>query len=106
MANDWKERLGVVFSTNPDFQYETDSKDEATTLPPEKQNLKVWLDRLKGGQFVPFISLYQLEEGRLGVVVTFMAVLELIKEQLIDLVQTEPFAPIHVKVRTDDSTSA
>ena len=64
------------------------------------------LDRLKGGQFVPFISLYQLEEGRLGVVVTFMAVLELIKEQLIDLVQTEPFAPIHVKVRTDDSTSA
>lgn len=50
MANDWKERLGVVFSTNPDFQYETDSKDEATTLPPEKQNLKVWLDRLKGGR--------------------------------------------------------
>ena len=31
MANDWKERLGVVFSTTPDFQYETDSKDEATT---------------------------------------------------------------------------
>jgi translation initiation factor 1 len=50
MANDWKERLGVVFSTNPDFQYETDSKDEATTLAPEKQNLKVWLDRLKGGR--------------------------------------------------------
>ncbi|MFA5678445.1 MAG: ScpA family protein [Pseudomonas sp.] len=64
------------------------------------------LDRLKGGQFVPFISLYHLDEGRLGVVVTFMAVLELIKEQLVDLVQTEPFAPIHVKVRTDDATSA
>lgn len=50
MANDWKERLGVVFSTNPDFQYETDKEDEATTLAPEKQNLKVWLDRLKGGR--------------------------------------------------------
>jgi translation initiation factor 1 len=50
MANDWKERLGVVFSTNPDFQYETDKKDEATTLAPERQNLKVWLDRLKGGR--------------------------------------------------------
>lgn len=63
------------------------------------------LERLKGGQFVPFISLYRLEEGRLGVVVTFMAVMELIKEQLIDLVQSEPFAPIHVRVKTDVATS-
>ena len=50
MANDWKERLGVVFSTNPDYQYETDKEVQATTLAPEKQNLKVWLDRLKGGR--------------------------------------------------------
>lgn len=50
MANDWKERLGVVFSTNPDFQYETDKETEATTLAPERQNLKIWLDRLKGGR--------------------------------------------------------
>ncbi|WP_177424353.1 ScpA family protein [Pseudomonas sp. MYb185] len=64
------------------------------------------LERLKGGQFVPFISLYSLEEGKLGVVVTFMAVLELVKEQLIDLVQTEPFAAIHVKVKGDVTTSA
>lgn len=64
------------------------------------------LERLKGGQFVPFISLYNLEEGKLGVVVTFMAVLELIKEQLVDLVQSEPFAPIHVKVKADVATSA
>ena len=57
------------------------------------------------GQFRAFISLYRLEEGRLGVVVTFMAVMELIKEQLIDLVQSEPFAPIHVRVKTDVATS-
>jgi translation initiation factor 1 len=50
MANDWKERLGVVFSTNPDFKYETTAEDEATTIAPAKQNLKVWLDRLKGGR--------------------------------------------------------
>ena len=50
MANDWKERLGVVFSTNPDFQYETDKESEVTTLAPERQNLKIWLDRLKGGR--------------------------------------------------------
>ena len=50
MANDWEERLGVVFSTNPDFQYETDKEEQATTLAPERQNLKIWLDRLKGGR--------------------------------------------------------
>ena len=50
MANDWKERLGVVFSTNPDFQYDTDKEQTAETLAPERQNLKIWLDRLKGGR--------------------------------------------------------
>lgn len=48
--SDWKERLGVVFSTNPDFEYQTSAESEATTLPPAKQNLRVWLDRLKGGR--------------------------------------------------------
>ena len=50
MANDWKDRLGVVFSTNPNFAYDTASEESETTLPPAKQNLKVWLDRLKGGR--------------------------------------------------------
>lgn len=45
MANDWKERLGVVFSTNPDFQYEKEQEEETSTLPPQQQNLKVMLDR-------------------------------------------------------------
>ena len=50
MSNDWKERLGVVFSTNPDFNYTTDQETEETTLDHSKQNLKIWLDRLKGGR--------------------------------------------------------
>lgn len=57
------------------------------------------LDRLQGGHFLPFASLFSAQEGRLGVVVTFMAVLELVKEQLIELVQNEPLSPIHVKLR-------
>jgi len=40
-------------------------------------------------------------EGRLGVVVTLLAVLELIRESLLELVQTEPFAPIHVRLREE-----
>ncbi|XKY16334.1 segregation/condensation protein A [Stutzerimonas stutzeri] len=62
------------------------------------------LDRLKGGAFVPFVALFTLEEGRLGVVVTFMAVLELVKESLVELVQNEPFAPIHVRARGEESS--
>ncbi|MEH6492963.1 segregation and condensation protein A [Halopseudomonas sp.] len=63
------------------------------------------LDRLKAGHFVPFVSLFSASEGKLGVVVTFMAVLELIKEQLVELVQSEPFAPIHVKARGEDESA-
>lgn len=36
--NDWKQRLGVVYSTNPDFRYEQDNAEEAQTLPPENRN--------------------------------------------------------------------
>ncbi|HEY9135437.1 MAG TPA: ScpA family protein [Pseudomonadales bacterium] len=57
------------------------------------------LSALQGENFVPFVALFTLEEGRLGVVVTFLALLELVKESLIELVQNEPFSPIHVKAR-------
>ena len=43
--NDWKSRLGVVFSTNPDFQYQTEEEPEAETLEPSKQKLVVKIDR-------------------------------------------------------------
>ncbi len=43
--NDWKTRLGVVFSTNPDFKYEHEGEEEEETLEPEKQNLMVKIDR-------------------------------------------------------------
>jgi segregation and condensation protein A len=59
------------------------------------------LEALAGRRFVPFVSLFDGREGRLGVVVTFLAVMELIKESLVDIVQAEPFAPIHVKARGD-----
>ena len=50
---------------------------------------------------MPFVSLFSAEEGKLGVVVTFMAVLELIKESLVELVQNEAFGPIHVRARAE-----
>jgi segregation and condensation protein A len=59
------------------------------------------LEALAGRQFVPFVTLFDPKEGRLGVVVTFLAVLELIRESLVEIVQTEPFAPMHVKARAE-----
>ena len=57
MSNDWKERLGVVFSTNPDFNYENDAEEVVETLPPQQQNLKVMLDRKKRkGKSVTLVS--------------------------------------------------
>ena len=58
------------------------------------------LNNLQGTQFVPFVRLFSVEEGRPGVVVTFLAVMELIKESLIELVQNDVFGPIHVKAKT------
>ena len=43
--NDWKSRLGMVYSTDPGFNYETDDEPEAETLPAGQQDLRVWLDR-------------------------------------------------------------
>ena len=43
--NDWKSRLNVVYSTNPDFEYETEAPENIPTLPPQQQELRVWLDR-------------------------------------------------------------
>jgi len=55
------------------------------------------LDSIGGQEFTAFTNLFTLEEGRMGVVVSLLAVLELIKESLIELVQSEPFAPIYIK---------
>ena len=55
--NDWKKRLGVVFSTNPDFAYEQQEEDEPETLEPSKQNLIVTIDRKgRGGKQVTLVT--------------------------------------------------
>ena len=52
---------------------------------------------LEAGSFVEFSRLFTLEEGRAGVTVAFMALLELLREGLIEVTQTEPYAPLHVR---------
>lgn len=55
------------------------------------------LATLQPGVFVEFAQLFQPEEGRLGVAVTFVAILELVREGLIEIIQTEAYAPLHVR---------
>jgi segregation and condensation protein A len=55
------------------------------------------LANLERSSFVEFVNLFRPEEGRMGVTVTFVAVLELVREGLIDIVQTEAYAPLHVR---------
>ena len=75
--NDWKDRLNVVFSTNPNFQYETEEEEEQELLP--KNQLRVKLDRKnRGGKTVTLVTgfvgpeedlkaLGKLLKGKLGV---------------------------------------
>jgi segregation and condensation protein A len=55
------------------------------------------LGTLRSQAFVEFAQLFRVEEGRMGVTVTFVAILELLREGLIEIVQAEPFAPIHLR---------
>ena len=71
-----------------------------------RQRMSEVLERIQHGNFVEFSSLFNAEEGRMGVVVTFLAILELIRETLLDFVQAEPFAPIHVKARNAERDGA
>ncbi|PXX92027.1 segregation/condensation protein A [Marinobacter vulgaris] len=64
-----------------------------------RERMSAILSVLRDDQFVTFESLFTPEEGRLGVVVSFLATLELVKEQLIEVVQAEVLGPIHVRAR-------
>ncbi len=63
-----------------------------------RERMSIVLSNLQTSrEFIEFGSLFNAKEGRIGVVVTFLAILELVKESLIDIVQSEPFAPIYIK---------
>ncbi len=66
-----------------------------------RQRMGEVLTRLAGGHFHRFETLFDPDEGRLGVVVTFLSILELTKERLLDIVQEAPLAPIYIKSLAD-----
>jgi segregation and condensation protein A len=87
--------LGEVLRRADMFESHHVEREKLST----RERMAEVLARVSSDHFTPFVQLFSVEEGRLGVVVTFLAVLELIKESLLELVQSEPFGPIHVKAR-------
>ena len=71
-----------------------------------RERMSKVLDRLSADDFTDYRTLFSIEEGRRGVVVTLLAILELVKEQLIDMVQSEPFSPIHIKAASGSQASS
>jgi len=67
-----------------------------------RQRMSDVLSRVKGGDFIEFKDLFEAHEGRMGVAVTFIALLELLRESLIELVQAGPYSPIHVRAAGED----
>jgi segregation and condensation protein A len=63
-----------------------------------RERMSQVLEALTSDHFTEFTTLFRLDEGKRGVVVTLLAILELIKQSLVELIQTEPFGPIHVKI--------
>ena len=64
-----------------------------------RERMTIVLGRLKSSGYTEFKDFFDVEEGRMGVVVSFLAILELVKESMIDLVKNEPYAPIYVRAR-------
>jgi segregation and condensation protein A len=62
-----------------------------------RQRMSEVLERVRSNEFIEFKDLFDPAEGRMGVCVTFLSLLELLKEALIELAQTEPYSPIHVR---------
>lgn len=71
-----------------------------------RQRMSEILSRLQAtGSFSEFYRLFAPDEGRMGAAVSFLAVLELIKESLIEVVQAEPFAPMHIRLASQEASS-
>ena len=75
----------------------TDAASEAAFDPQRRATELAILDALRANPFIEFHRLFDPEEGRMGVVVSFLALMELTREQLVDMVQNEPFGQIYVK---------
>ena len=77
-----------------------DSHNISREVLTVRERMTQILSVIRIGEFCEFSTCFQPEEGRQGIVVTFLAILELCKESSIDIVQSAPYAPIYLKPRS------
>jgi segregation and condensation protein A len=65
-----------------------------------RERMSEVLDTVRADRFITFQKLFRPEEGRMGVTVTFLALLELVRETLVEIIQAESYGPIHVRARS------
>ena len=70
-----------------------------------RERMSIVLEHVNRARFVEFTALFAPREGRQGVVVTLLALLELLRESLVDIVQAKPFGPVHVRATRGDAAS-
>lgn len=87
--------FGRIMGRSEMFEQHQISREVLST----RERMTEVLSILNGQAFVPFVALFRESEGKLGVAVTFIAVMELCKEGLIDLIQNDNYGPIHIKAR-------
>lgn len=63
-----------------------------------RERMSIILNKLNDDKFIEFYKFFSYEEGRAGAVVTFLAILEMAKENILELVQSEPYAPIYIRL--------
>jgi segregation and condensation protein A len=87
--------MAAVMARAEQFAHHTIQREQLSV----RERMSIVLDRVGGDRFVEFTRLFTAEEGRMGVVVTLLAILELTRESLIELTQNEAFGPIYVRAR-------
>jgi segregation and condensation protein A len=87
--------MATVMARAEQFAHHTIQREQLSV----RERMSMVLDRVVADHFVEFTRLFRVEEGRMGVVVTLLAVLELTRESLIELTQNEAFGPIYIRAR-------
>ncbi len=93
---DLKELLGALVQVLERAKLNTHHHVKKDTLTL-REKMSYVLNKVRSCEFTQFSELFTIEEGRVGVVLTFIAVLELLRQAMIEMVQAEAFGPIHVK---------
>ena len=90
--NDWKERLNIVYSTNPNFEYSTDEMEEIETLPKQQQKLRVSIEKNhRGGKTVTLVRNFTGTEDDMKELDGEILVQGEFKEKIIELLKKEGY---------------